>query len=76
MQFVSNASGLTISMLLLHSYLQPASREYVSEIFDLIKTDEADDTIDKFNFAVVMKILYSQVLTRIVIQWTLTLMSE
>ena len=55
---------------------QPASREYVSEMFDLIKADEVDDAIDKENYAVVIKILYSQVLTRIVIQWTLTLMSK
>ena len=59
---------------LMHS--QPASREYVSEMFDLIKADEVDDAIDKENYAVVIKILYSQVLTRIVIQWTLTLMSK
>jgi hypothetical protein len=55
--------------------LKPASREYVSEIFHLLKSDD-DDTLNREEFAVVMKILYSQVLTRIVIQWTLTLMSE
>lgn len=54
---------------------QPASREYVSEIFHLLKSDD-DDTLNREEFAVVMKILYSQVFTRIVIQWTLTLMSE
>jgi hypothetical protein len=47
----------------------------VSEIFHLLKADD-DDTLNKKEFAVVMKILYSQVFTRIVIQWTLTLMSE
>jgi hypothetical protein len=47
----------------------------VSEIFHLLKSDD-DDTLNKEEFAVVMKILYSQVFTRIVIQWTLTLMSE
>lgn len=72
------------SVLFLHSLdpnvnvylmLKPASREYVSEIFHLLKSDD-DDTLNREEFAVVMKILYSQVLTRIVIQWTLTLMSE
>lgn len=47
----------------------------MSEIFHLLKSDD-DDTLNREEFAVVMKILYSQVFTRIVIQWTLTLMSE
>ncbi len=54
---------------------QPASREYVAEIFHLLDTDDSG-TLTKEEFTIVMKILYSQVLTRIVIQWTLTLMSE
>lgn len=55
--------------------IQPASREYVAEIFHLLDTDDSG-TLTKEEFTIVMKILYSQVFTRIVIQWTLTLMSE
>ncbi|KAL7482790.1 hypothetical protein ACHAW6_012359 [Cyclotella cf. meneghiniana] len=51
---------------------RPASKQYVSEIFHLLKSDD-DDTLDREEFAVVIKILYSQVFTRIIIQWTLTL---
>ena len=54
---------------------KPASRQYVSEIFHLLKSND-NDTLSREEFAVVMKILYSQVFTRIVIQWTLTLISE
>mmetsp|Transcript_8015 Transcript_8015/g.14876 ORF Transcript_8015/g.14876 Transcript_8015/m.14876 type:complete len:534 (-) Transcript_8015:337-1938(-) len=52
---------------------RPASREYVAEIFHLLDTDDSG-TLTKEEFTIVMKILYSQVFTRIVIQWTLTLM--
>mmetsp|Transcript_35285 Transcript_35285/g.85094 ORF Transcript_35285/g.85094 Transcript_35285/m.85094 type:complete len:506 (+) Transcript_35285:116-1633(+) len=52
---------------------RPASKEYVKEIFHLLDVD-GDGTLSKEEFATVMKILYSQVFTRIVIQWGLTLM--
>ena len=55
--------------------IQPASRKYVKDIFNLLDSDDSG-TLDKGEFATVMKILYSQVFTRIVIQWTLTLMSK
>ena len=54
---------------------RPASKQYVSEIFQLLDKDDSG-TLTKEEFATVMKILYSQVFTRIVIQWTLTLMSK
>eukprot|EP00956_Cyclotella_meneghiniana_P029401 scaffold71027_cov58-Cyclotella_meneghiniana.AAC.2 len=40
--------------------LKPASREYVSEIFHLLKYDD-QATLNREEFAIVMKILYSQV---------------
>jgi hypothetical protein len=51
---------------------QPAIKKYVSEIFHIVDTDNSG-TLDRQEFATVMQILYSQVFTRIVIQWTLTL---
>ncbi|KAL3779509.1 hypothetical protein HJC23_011145 [Cyclotella cryptica] len=70
-------AGLLLIHLKLAVYVgapacRPASKQYVSEIFHLLKSDD-DDTLDREEFAVVIKILYSQVLSRIVIQWTLTL---
>ena len=44
-------------------------------MFRLLDADDSG-TLSKEEFATVMKILYSQVLTRIVIQWSLTLMSK
>ncbi|EJK76732.1 hypothetical protein THAOC_01491 [Thalassiosira oceanica] len=38
---------------------QPASKEYVSEIFELLDTDNSG-TLSKDEFRTVMKILYSQ----------------
>jgi len=52
---------------------RPASKSYVSDIFDLLDTDNSG-TLTKDEFAKVMKILYSQVFTRIVIHWLLVLM--
>mmetsp|Transcript_39190 Transcript_39190/g.71784 ORF Transcript_39190/g.71784 Transcript_39190/m.71784 type:complete len:475 (-) Transcript_39190:117-1541(-) len=52
---------------------RPASKEYVTEIFHLLDTDDSG-TLGKEEFAEVIKILYSQVFTRIVIHWCLTLM--
>jgi len=52
---------------------RPASKEYVTEIFHLLDTDDSG-TLTKEEFGTVMKILYSQVFTRIMIQWGLTLM--
>jgi Ca2+-binding EF-hand superfamily protein len=54
---------------------QPASKKYVSEIFHLLDKDHSG-VLTREEFSSVMKILYSQVFTRIVIQWSLTLMSE
>ena len=54
---------------------QPASKSYVTEIFHLLDKDNSG-TLCKEEFATVMKILYSQVFTRIMIQWSLTLMSK
>ena len=51
---------------------QPASKKYVSEVFHIVDTDNSG-TLDRKEFAIVMQILYSQVFTRIIIQWTLTL---
>jgi len=53
--------------------LQPASKSYVTEIFHLLDKDNSG-TLCKEEFATVMKILYSQVFTRILIHWFLTLM--
>ena len=63
-----------ICILFLQKF-QPASKTYVTEIFHLLDTDNSG-TLTKDEYAVVVKILYSQVLTRIVMQWSLTLMSE
>lgn len=52
---------------------RPASKEYVSQIFRLLDSDNSG-TLTREEFGTVMKILYSQVFTRIVIQWTLTLL--
>lgn len=41
-------------------------------MFHIVDTDDSG-TLDKEEFALVMQILYSQVFTRIIIQWTLTL---
>ena len=54
---------------------QPASKEYVTEIFHLLDTDDSG-TLGKEEFAEVIKILFSQVFTRIVIHWCLALMSK
>lgn len=54
---------------------QPASKEYVSEIFELLDTDNSG-TLSKDEFRTVMKILYSQVLSRILIHWTIVLLGE
>lgn len=47
----------------------------MTEIFHLLDTDDSG-TLDKAEFAAVMRVLYSQVLTRIVLHWLLTLMSK
>ena len=47
----------------------------MTEIFMLLDADRSG-TLTREEFGTVMRILYSQVFTRIVIQWTLTLMSE
>lgn len=52
---------------------RPASKDYVTEIFHLLDKDDSG-TLTKEEFATVMKILYSQVFTRIIIHWSLTLM--
>lgn len=52
---------------------RPASRGYVNEIFHLLDVDNSG-TLTREEFETVMKILYSQVFTRIVIQWSLALM--
>jgi len=52
---------------------RPASKEYVTEIFHLLDTDDSG-TLGKEEFAEVIKILFSQVFTRIVIHWCLALM--
>lgn len=54
---------------------QPASRAYVSDIFHLVDVDNSG-SLSKDEFSTAIKILYSQVFTRIIIQWMLTLMSE
>jgi len=71
-------AGLLIMHLQLAVYAgapacRPASKEYVTEIFHLLDVDSSN-TLSKEEFAAVMKILYSQVFTRIVIHWLLTLM--
>ncbi len=47
----------------------------MAEIFHLLDKDDSG-VLTREEFSTVMKILYSQVFTRIVIQWSLTLMSE
>ena len=45
----------------------------MKEVFNILDTDN-NGTLDRDEFGIVMKILYSQVFTRIIIQWGLTLM--
>eukprot|EP01082_Thalassiosira_pseudonana_P006783 g15042.t1 g15042 contig21:430537-432225(+) len=52
---------------------RPASRAYVSDIFHLVDVDNSG-SLSKDEFSTAIKILYSQVFTRIIIQWMLTLM--
>jgi len=71
-------SGLLLIHLQMAIYVgapacRPASKKYVSEVFHIVDTDNSG-TLDRNEFKIVMQILYSQVFTRIVIQWTLTLM--
>jgi len=71
-------AGLLLIHLQLAAYAgapacRPAGKEYVTEIFLLMDTDNSG-TLNKEEFTTVMKILYSQVFTRIIIQWGLTLM--
>jgi len=71
-------SGLLLIHLKMAVYVgapacRPASKKYVTEVFHIVDTD-GSGTLDREEFALVMQILYSQVFTRIVIQWTLTLM--
>jgi len=71
-------SGLLLIHLKLAVYAgapacRPASMAYVTEIFHLLDVDSSG-SLSKEEFATVIKILYSQVFTRIVIQWGLTLM--
>lgn len=71
-------AGLLLIHLSMASYIgasacRPATKEYVTEIFMLLDADHSGK-LTKEEFGAVAKILYSQVLTRIAIQWTLTLM--
>ena len=73
-------SGLLLIHLQMAAYVgasacRPASRGYVEEIFHLLDADDSG-VLNREEFSVAMKVLYSQVFTRIVIQWTLTLMGE
>ena len=51
---------------------QPASKKYVTEVFHIVDADNSGH-LDRKEFGTAMQILYGQVFTRIVIQWTLTL---
>uniref|UniRef100_A0A7S4M4V9 EF-hand domain-containing protein n=1 Tax=Odontella aurita TaxID=265563 RepID=A0A7S4M4V9_9STRA len=52
---------------------QPATREYVETIFDKMD-DDGSGTLDRDEFADVMAVLCGQVMTRVVLQWSMTLM--
>ncbi|KAL3783810.1 hypothetical protein ACHAW5_003206 [Stephanodiscus triporus] len=71
-------AGLLLIHLQMAAYVgasacKPASKSYVAEIFHLLDKDHSG-VLTREEFSSVMKILYSQVFTRIVIQWSLTLM--
>ena len=74
---ISFSLHINVIFFLYHSTRihKPASKAYVTEIFHLLDTDNSG-TLSKDEYATVVKILYSQVFTRIVMQWSLTLMSE
>ena len=73
---------LYAGMLLMHLHMaiyvgasacKPASRDYVNEIFILLDVNNSG-VLELEEFKSGMKILYSQVFTRIVVQWSLTLL--
>jgi hypothetical protein len=73
---------LYAGMLLVHLHMaiyvgasacKPASRDYVNEIFILLDVNNSG-VLEFEEFISGMKILYSMVLTRIVVQWSLTLL--
>jgi hypothetical protein len=73
---------LYAGMLLMHLHMaiyvgasacKPASRDYVNEIFILLDVNNSG-VLEFEEFTSGMKILYSMVLTRIVVQWSLTLL--
>lgn len=70
-------AGLLLIHLKMASYVgapacEPASKDYVTEMFNLIDTNDGG-TLNKEEFTTVVTILYSQVLTRVAIHWLLTL---
>lgn len=73
---------LYAGMLLVHLHMaiyvgasacKPASRDYVNEIFILLDVNNSG-VLELEEFISGMKILYSMVFTRIVVQWSLTLL--
>lgn len=71
-------AGLLLIHLQMAEYVgapatKPASKEYVKEMFTLLDVDNSG-VLNKDEFTNVMKILFSQVFTRILLQWGITLM--
>ncbi len=73
----SRASSNWENIHRINTYLrkQPASGGYVSEIFHLLDVDDSG-VLTREEFSSEVKILYSQVFTRMIVQWSLTLLSE
>jgi hypothetical protein len=71
-------AGLLLIHLQMAAYVgapatKPASLDYVTEIFQLLDADNSG-VLDKDEFTTVMKILYSQVFTRIALSMSITLL--